>query len=150
MITAVCAVALCVLLAGSDLADRWRGSRSERARITEITASLDRFQRVVLEDLAEARHNVLHRDRASGNDEIQAFIAARDRATRVGIPDGVAVYRLPDRLIREWASNCGGRPTRSGSAPEVSEGSAITDEVVRRGRVGAGDTRSIFGSDHCC
>nr|WP_271210744.1 hypothetical protein [Rhodococcus wratislaviensis]GLK36251.1 hypothetical protein GCM10017611_31080 [Rhodococcus wratislaviensis] len=103
MITAVCAVALCVLLAGSDLADRWRGSRSERARITEITASLDRFQRVVLEDLAEARHNVLHRDRASGNDEIQAFIAARDRATRVGIPDGVAVYRLPDRLIREWA-----------------------------------------------
>ncbi|UNN05124.1 hypothetical protein MOO23_37865 (plasmid) [Rhodococcus opacus] len=89
--------------AGSDLADQWRGSRSERARITEITASLDRFQWLVLEDLAEARHNVLHRDRASGNDEIRAFIAARERATRVGTPDGVAVYRLADRLIREWA-----------------------------------------------
>ncbi|EKT82512.1 hypothetical protein WSS_A11543 [Rhodococcus opacus M213] len=119
MITAVCAVALGVLLAGSDLADRWRGSRSERARIVEITASLDRFQWLVLEDLAEARRNVLHRDRAPGNDEIRAFIAARERATGVGIPGrgagsvhrttaydtcgGVAVYRLPDRLIREWA-----------------------------------------------
>ncbi|UZG60140.1 hypothetical protein [Rhodococcus opacus] len=103
MITAVCAVALCVLLAGSDLADRWRGSRSESARITEITATLDRFQRVVLEDLAEARHNVLHRDRASENDEIRAFIAGRERATRVGIPDEVTVYHLADRLLREWA-----------------------------------------------
>ncbi|MCZ4590141.1 hypothetical protein O4328_42090 [Rhodococcus opacus] len=79
MITAVCAVVVGVLLAGSDLADRWRGSRSERARIAEITATLDRFQWLVLEDLAEARHNVLHRDRTSGNDEIRAFIAARER-----------------------------------------------------------------------
>ena len=103
MITAICAVALGVLLAGSDLAARWRGSRSERARITEITASLDRFQWLVLEDLTEARHNVLHRDRTSGNDEIRAFIAARERATRVGIPAEVAVYHLADRLIRERA-----------------------------------------------
>lgn len=43
MITAVCAVVLGVLSAGSDLANRWRGSRSERARIAEITATLDRF-----------------------------------------------------------------------------------------------------------
>ncbi|EID79006.1 MULTISPECIES: hypothetical protein [Rhodococcus] len=103
MITAVCAVVLGVLSAGSDLANRWRGSRSERARIAEITATLDRFQWLVLEDLAEARHNVLHRDRASGNDEIRAFFAAREFATRVGIPDEVAVYHLADQLIREWA-----------------------------------------------
>ena len=101
MIAAVCAGVLGVLLAGSHLADRWRGSRSERARIAEITASLDRFQWLVLEDLAEARHNVLHRDRTSGNDEGRAFITARERATRVGIPDEVELYRLADRLIRE-------------------------------------------------
>ncbi|MDF3307044.1 hypothetical protein P3H15_18640 [Rhodococcus sp. T2V] len=101
MITAVCVVVLAVLLAGSDLADRWRTGRSERARIAEITAGLDRFQWWVLEDLAEARHKLVHRDRASGNDEVRAFIAARERATKVGIPDEVAVYRLTDQLIRE-------------------------------------------------
>ncbi len=100
MITAVCAGVLGVLLAGSGLADRWRGSRSERARIAEITASLDRFQWLVLEGLAEARHNVLHRDRTRERRESGVHYGPRARP-RFGIPDEVAVYRLADRLIRE-------------------------------------------------
>lgn len=101
MITAVCAMVLGVLLAGSDLADRWRTRRSERARIAEIAARLDRFQWWVLEDLAEARHAFLYRDRRQGDEEIRAFLAAREAATNVGIPDEVAVYRLADQMIRE-------------------------------------------------
>ncbi|MDT2009478.1 hypothetical protein FXW78_46850 [Rhodococcus opacus] len=102
MIGAVCAVVLGVLLTGSDLADRWRGHRSQRVRIAEIADSLDRFQWAVLEHLAEARHNFLYRDRARpGNEECRAFIAAREAADRFGIPDEVAVYRLADRIIRE-------------------------------------------------
>lgn len=68
MITAVCALALGLLLDGSDLADRWRTRQSERAR---IAAGLDRFQWLVLEDLADARQTFLCRDRASGHEEIQ-------------------------------------------------------------------------------
>ena len=90
-----------VLLGGLDLADRWRARQSERARMAEIAANLDRFQWWVLEDLAEARQAFLHRDRASGDVEIRAFIAARERATTVGIPDELAVYRLADGIIRE-------------------------------------------------
>ena len=49
-----------------------------------------RFQWLVLANFAEVRHNVVHRDRGLGDDEIRAFIAARERDTRVGIPDEVA------------------------------------------------------------
>jgi len=101
MITAVCARVLGALLGGSDLADRWRTVQSERARVAEIAASLDRFQWLVLEDLAEARHRFLHRDRRQGNEEVRVFIAARERATKVGVPDELAVYRLADQIIRE-------------------------------------------------
>ncbi|WAM19712.1 hypothetical protein [Rhodococcus sp. JS3073] len=101
MITAVCAMVLGVLLGGSELADRWRTRQSERARIDEIAAGLDRFQWWVLEDLAEARQAFLYRDRASGDVEVRAFIAARERATRCGIPDEVAVYRLADQIIQD-------------------------------------------------
>ncbi|QSE86104.1 hypothetical protein [Rhodococcus koreensis] len=101
MITAVCAVAFGVLLGGSDLADRWRTRRSERARIAEIAAGLDRFQWWVLEDLAAARQAFLYRDRATGDEEVRAFLAAREAAINVGIPDEVAVYRLADQMIGE-------------------------------------------------
>ncbi|GCE37817.1 hypothetical protein Rhow_000663 [Rhodococcus wratislaviensis] len=101
MITAVCAMVLGVLLGGSDLADRWRTRQSERARIAEIAAGLDRFQWWVLEDLADARQAFLYRDREQGDEEVRAFLAARERATKVGIPDELAVYRLADQMIRE-------------------------------------------------
>ena len=101
MITAVCAMVLGVLLAGSDLAGRRRTRRSERARIAEIAAGLDRFQWWVLEDLAEARQAFLYRDRGRGDEEVRAFLAAREAAIKVGIPDEVAVYRLADQMIRE-------------------------------------------------
>lgn len=101
MITAVCAMIFGVLLGGSELADRWRTRQLERSRIDEIASSLDRFQWAVLEDLAAARHRFLHRDRRQGNAEVRAFIVARDAATKVGIPDELAVYRLTDRIIRE-------------------------------------------------
>ena len=101
MITAVCAMVLGVLLAGSDLAGRWRTRQSDAARIAEIAARLDRFQWWVLEDLADARHAFLYRDRASGDEEVRAFLAAREAAMNVGIPDEVAVYRLADQMIRE-------------------------------------------------
>lgn len=55
----------------------------------------------MLEDLAEARHRFLYRDRRQGNAVVRAFIAARERATKVGIPDELAVYRLADRIIQE-------------------------------------------------
>ncbi|ABH00273.1 MULTISPECIES: hypothetical protein [Rhodococcus] len=101
MITAICAMVLGVLLGGSDLADRWRTVQSKRVRIAEIATSLDRFQWLVLEDLAEARHQFLYRDRRQGNKQVIAFIAAQERATKVGIPDELAVYRLADQIIRE-------------------------------------------------
>jgi hypothetical protein len=101
MITAVCAMVLGVLLGGSELADRWRTRQSERSRIDEIADSLDRFQWAVLEDLAEARHRFLYRGRRQGNAEVRAFIAARERATKVGVPDELAVYRLAERIIWE-------------------------------------------------
>ncbi|WKN60286.1 hypothetical protein HJ581_0041760 [Rhodococcus opacus] len=101
MITAVCAMVLGVLLAGSDLADRRRTRRSERARIAEIAAGLDRFQWWVLEDLADARQAFLYRDHSQGDKEVRAFLAARQAAIKVGIPDEVAVYRLADQMIRE-------------------------------------------------
>ena len=101
MITAVCAVVLGLLLGGSDLADRWRTRQSERARIAEIAAGLDRFQWWVLEDLAEARQAFLNRNRTAGDEKVEAFIAARERATKVGIPDEPAVYRLADRIIHD-------------------------------------------------
>ncbi|WP_370184799.1 hypothetical protein [Rhodococcus wratislaviensis] len=102
MITAVCAVVLGLLLGGSELADRWRTRRSERARVAEIAAGLDRFQWWVLEDLADARQAFLNRDRTSRDDEqVRAFLAARDAATQVGIPDELAVYRLADRIIQD-------------------------------------------------
>ena len=101
MITAVCAMVLGVLLAGSDLADRRRTRQSERARIAEIAARLDRFQWWVLEDLAAARQAFLYRDRATGDEKVRAFLAARETAIKVGIPDEVAVYRLADQMIRE-------------------------------------------------
>ncbi|WP_016881782.1 MULTISPECIES: hypothetical protein [unclassified Rhodococcus (in: high G+C Gram-positive bacteria)] len=97
MITALCVMVFGVLLGGSDLADRWRTCRSERARIAEIAAGLDRFQWCVLEDLADARQAFLSRDRASEDEEVRALIAARDAATKVGIPDELAVYRLAAR-----------------------------------------------------
>ncbi len=53
------------------------------------------------EDLAEARQAFLNRDRASGNEEVGPFLAARERATRCGIPDEVAVYRLADQIIQD-------------------------------------------------
>lgn len=98
MITAVCAMAFGVLLAGSDLADRRRTRQSERARIAEIAAGLDRFQ---WWDLADARHAFLYRNRATGDEEVTAFLAARETAINVGIPDEVAMYRLADQMIRE-------------------------------------------------
>ncbi|QYA99681.1 hypothetical protein I1A62_00180 (plasmid) [Rhodococcus sp. USK10] len=101
MITAVCAVILGLLLGGSDLADRWRTRQSERARIAEIAAGLDRFQWWALEDLADARHAFLNRDRTSGDEQVQAFLAARERATKVGIPDELALYRLADQIIQD-------------------------------------------------
>jgi len=101
VITAVCAMVLGVLLAGSDLAGRRRTRRSERARIAEIAAGLDRFQWWVLEDLAAARQAFLYRDRGPGDEEVRAFLAARETAIKVGIPDEVAVYRLADQMIRE-------------------------------------------------
>ncbi|MFD9667179.1 hypothetical protein ACFWAY_37180 [Rhodococcus sp. NPDC059968] len=101
MITAVCAVVFGFLLGGSDLADRWRTRQLERARIAEIAAGLDRFQWWVLEDLADARQAFLNRDRASGDEQVRAFIAARDAATKVGIPDEFAVYRLADQIIHD-------------------------------------------------
>ena len=101
MITAVCAVVFGVLLAGSDLAGRWRTRRSERVRIAEIAAGLDRFQWWVLEDLADARQAFLYRDHSQGDEEVRAFLAARAAALEVGIPDEVAVYRLADQMIRE-------------------------------------------------
>ncbi|MDI9979309.1 hypothetical protein [Rhodococcus sp. IEGM 1307] len=101
MITAVRAMVLGVLLAGSDLAGRWRTRQSERARIAEIAARLDRFQWWALEDLAEARQAFLYRDRATGEEKVRAFLAARQAAINVGIPDEVAVYRLADQMIRE-------------------------------------------------
>jgi len=101
VITAVCAVVLGALLAGSDLAGRWRTRRSERARIAEIAARLDRFQWWVLEDLAAARQAFLYRDRRQGDEKIRAFLAAREAAINVGIPDEVAVYRLADQMIPE-------------------------------------------------
>ncbi|MFF2113606.1 hypothetical protein [Rhodococcus koreensis] len=101
MITAVCAMVLGLLLGGSDLADRWRSRQSERARIAEIAAGLDRFQWWVLEDLADARQAFLNRDRTAGDEQVRAFIAARERATKVGIPDELAVYRLADRIIHD-------------------------------------------------
>ncbi|UOT08437.1 hypothetical protein MPY17_39935 (plasmid) [Rhodococcus opacus] len=101
MIAAICAVVLGVLLGGSDLADRWRTRQSERARIAEIAAGLDRFQWWVLEDLADARHSFLNRDRRHGDEEARAFHAARERATKVGIPDEMAVYRLADQIIQD-------------------------------------------------
>ncbi|RYE38952.1 MAG: hypothetical protein EOP24_45645 [Hyphomicrobiales bacterium] len=101
MITAVCAMVLGVLLAGSDLAGRWRSRRSERARIAAIAAGLDRFQWWVLEDLADARQAFLYRDRATGDEKIRAFLAARETAINVGIPDEVAMYRLADQMIRD-------------------------------------------------
>ncbi|MFC9359886.1 hypothetical protein ACFTZB_25375 [Rhodococcus sp. NPDC057014] len=100
MITAVCAVVLGLLLGGSDLADRWRTRRSERARIAEIAAGLDRFQWWVLEDLADARQAFLRRNRTAGDEQVRAFLAARDAATKVGIPDELAVYRLADQIIQ--------------------------------------------------
>lgn len=101
MIAAVCAMVLGVLLGGSDLADRWRTRQSERARIAEIAAGLDRFQWWVLEDLADTRQAFLNRDRTSGDDEVRAFLAARERATKVGIPDELALYRLADQIIQD-------------------------------------------------
>ncbi|PBC40028.1 hypothetical protein CJ179_33545 [Rhodococcus sp. ACS1] len=101
MITAVCAMVFGVLLAGYDLADRWRTRQSERARIAGIAAGLDRFQWWVLEDLADARQAFLKRDRTSGDDEVRAFIAAREHATKIGIPDELAVYRLADQIIQD-------------------------------------------------
>ena len=109
MITAVCAMVLGLLLGGSDLADRRRTRQSERARIAEIAAGLDRFQWWVLEDLAETRQAFLHRDRRNGDEEVQAFAAALERATKVGIPDEPAVYRLADQLIRNRADIPSGR-----------------------------------------
>ncbi|WP_172652550.1 hypothetical protein [Rhodococcus opacus] len=101
MIAAVCAMVFGVLLGGSDLADRWRTRQSQRARIAEIAAGLDRFQWWVLEDLADARQAFLHRDREQGDEEVRAFLAAREAAIKVGIPDELAVYRLADQMIRE-------------------------------------------------
>ncbi len=101
MITAVCAMVFAVLLGGSELADRWRTRQSERSRIDEIAGSLDRFQWAVLEDLAEARQAFLDRDRAQRGEETSAFIAARESATRFGIPDEEAVYRLADQILRD-------------------------------------------------
>ncbi|WP_244163428.1 hypothetical protein [Rhodococcus koreensis] len=86
---------------GYDLADRWRTRQSERARIAGIAAGLDRFQWWVLEDLADARQAFLKRDRTSGDDEVRAFIAAREHATEIGIPDELAVYRLADQIIQD-------------------------------------------------
>ncbi|MFF2110650.1 hypothetical protein [Rhodococcus koreensis] len=103
MITAVCAVVFGVLLGGSDLAGRWRSRRSERVRSAEIAAGLDRFQWWVLEDLADARQAFLYRDREQGDEEVRAFLAAREAAVKVGIPNEVAVYRLADQMIRERA-----------------------------------------------
>jgi hypothetical protein len=97
MITALCVMVFGVLLGGSDLADRWRTRRSERARIAEIAARLDRFQWWVLEDLAAARQAFLYRDRRQGDEKIRGFLAARDAATKVGIPAELAVYRLAAR-----------------------------------------------------
>ncbi len=34
-------------------------------------------------------------------DATRAFLAAREAAIKVGIPDEVAVYRLADQMIRE-------------------------------------------------
>ncbi|MGV9866300.1 hypothetical protein [Rhodococcus koreensis] len=59
------------------------------------------FHWAVLEDLAEAHHRFLYRDRRQGNAEVRAFIAARDAATKVGIPDQLAVYHIANRIIRE-------------------------------------------------
>jgi hypothetical protein len=101
VISGICAVVLGALLLGSELADRWRGRRSELARIAEIVATLDRFQWWVLEDLAEARQAFVNRDRNCASEETRAFLAARERATQCGIPDEVAVYRLADRIIRD-------------------------------------------------
>jgi hypothetical protein len=122
-----------VLLGGSELADRWRTRRSERSRSDEIAGNLDRFQWAVLEELAEARHRFLYRDRRQGNAEVRAFIAARDAATKVDIPDELAVYhpRRPDHP--------GTRQTR----PEVSHmhqngpGTRVPGAVLhRQGRSG--------------
>ncbi|KAF0957955.1 MULTISPECIES: hypothetical protein [Rhodococcus] len=55
----------------------------------------------MLEDLAEGRHQFLYRDRRQGNKQVIALIAAQERATKVGIPDELAVYRLADQIIRE-------------------------------------------------
>ncbi|MDF3313609.1 hypothetical protein P3H15_52975 [Rhodococcus sp. T2V] len=81
--------------------ERWRTRQSERARIAEIAAGLDRFQWWVLEDLADVRQAFLSRDRTSGDEEVRAFVAARDAATRVAIPDELAVYRLADQIGRD-------------------------------------------------
>jgi|SRR6476620_11418355 hypothetical protein len=101
MITAVCAMVFGVLLGGSELADRWRTRQSKRSRIDAITGSLDRFQWAVLEDLADARQAFLDRDRTQRGEETRAFIAARERATRFGIPDEEAVYRLGDQILQD-------------------------------------------------
>ncbi|GAF46863.1 hypothetical protein [Rhodococcus wratislaviensis] len=86
MITAVCAGVLGVLgvlLAGSGLADRWRGSRSERAWIAEITASLDRSSGWCSK--TSPKHVTMFcTETAPGNDESRAFITARERAPGSG------------------------------------------------------------------
>ena len=89
------------LRSGASLPDRWREARSQRARMVEIAATLDRFQWLVLEDLAEARRAFQHRDRQRGSAEVTAFLAAHERARMVGIPDERAVRRLADRMA--WA-----------------------------------------------
>ncbi|QHE73510.1 hypothetical protein [Rhodococcus sp. WAY2] len=100
MISEFRGVVVDTLLSGASLADRWREARSQRARMAEIAATLDRFQWLVLEDLAEARRAFQHRDRQRGNAEVTAFLAAHERARMVGIPDERAVYRLADRMAQ--------------------------------------------------
>ncbi|ABG99821.1 hypothetical protein RHA1_ro08777 (plasmid) [Rhodococcus jostii RHA1] len=101
MITAVCAVVLGLRLGGSDLADRWRTRQVGAGRIAEIAAGLDRFQWWVLETLSDARQAFLNRNRTSGDEQVRAFLTARDAATKVGIPDELAVYRLADQIIHD-------------------------------------------------
>lgn len=68
--------------------------------VSPIATSLDRFQWLVLDDLAEASHQFLYRDRRQGNKQVIAFIAAQERH-QGRYPRRTGGVPLADQIIRE-------------------------------------------------